>query len=162
MMKLPLLAAIGAAVIAMSTFVYVTDAPAYIGTDAAACNNCHVMDAQYENWYHGGHRSVTECVDCHLPHENPLSYYSAKAQTGMHDVYVFSTGRTPELIRARPDTRRVVQANCIRCHRDTVEDIVMGPQPFDRHCWDCHRSVAHGQRGISIVPYPDSTLYPVK
>jgi hypothetical protein len=39
---------------------------------------------------------------------------------------------------------------------------VMGPQPFDRNCWDCHRNVAHGTRGASAVPFQDSVLYPVK
>jgi hypothetical protein len=31
-------------------FAWVTDAPAYLGHQPATCNNCHVMDAQYENW----------------------------------------------------------------------------------------------------------------
>jgi cytochrome c nitrite reductase small subunit len=148
--------------IATGIFVYVTDAPAYMGTDAATCNNCHVMDSQYENWYHGAHHNVTECVDCHLPHDNIIDYYVAKAETGMHDVYVFSTGKTPELIQARENTKKIIQSNCIRCHKSTVENIMLGPQPFDRNCWDCHRSVAHGQRGISITPYQDSEIYPVK
>jgi cytochrome c nitrite reductase small subunit len=162
MTRLPVLVAVTAALIALGVLVFVTDAPAYAGTDAATCNNCHVMDSQYENWYHGGHRTVTECVDCHLPHDGLISYYTAKARTGMHDVYVFSTGRTPELIRATGATKRIVQSNCIRCHNDTVEGILAGAQPFDRYCWDCHRTVAHGPRGISIVPYQDSSLYPTK
>ncbi|MFZ5910039.1 MAG: hypothetical protein ACOYYU_08505 [Chloroflexota bacterium] len=77
----------------------------------------------------------------------------------MHDVYVFSTGQTPALIRANEDTQKCVQGNCIRCHADTVESILMGAQPFERNCWDCHRDVAHGQRGISIAPNQDSSLY---
>ena len=106
--------------------------------------------------------NVTECVDCHLPHDNLVDYYIAKARTGIHDVYVFSTGTTPQLIRAKEDTKRIIQSNCIRCHKSTVENIMLGPQTFDRYCWECHRSVAHGQRGISIVPYQDSVLYPSK
>lgn len=159
MSKLPLFAAVAAAVIALGVFVFVTDAPAYAGTDSSTCNNCHVMDAQYENWYHAGHAKVTTCVECHLPHDNLIHYYVAKAQTGIHDVYVFSTGRVPAQIRASAATDQYIQANCIRCHNDTVENIVAGSQAFDRHCWDCHRSVAHGDRGISILPYQDSTLY---
>lgn len=162
MTKLPLIIAFAVFIIALGMFVYVTDAPAYMGTDAATCNNCHVMDSQYENWYHGGHRSVTECVDCHLPHDNIIHYYIAKAETGMHDVFVFSTGMTPDLIRAKANTKLIIQSNCIRCHKSTVDNIMQGSQPFDRQCWDCHRSVAHGQRGISISPYQDSPLYPTK
>lgn len=162
MNKYPVYIAIAAAVIAFGVFIFVTGAPAYAGTDPSTCNNCHVMDSQYEDWYHAGHARVATCVECHLPHDNVFHYYLAKAQTGMHDVYVFSTGQTPVLIRAKPETDRTLQANCIRCHSTTVADIVAGPQPFDRNCWDCHRSVAHGQRGMSIAPFQDSSLYPVK
>ncbi len=158
--NLPLLIALAATAVALGVFVFVTDAPVYAGTAASACNNCHVMDAQYENWYHAGHRQAAVCVECHLPHDNLVDYYFAKARTGMHDVYMFTTGQTPALIRAKPDTQKIIQANCIRCHQSTVADIVSGPQAFDRHCWDCHRTVAHGPRGISIVPYQDSVLYP--
>jgi cytochrome c nitrite reductase small subunit len=65
-------------------------------------------------------------------------------------------------IRASQKTRDIIQSNCIRCHQATVETVMMGPQPFDRYCWDCHRDVSHGKRGASAVPYQDSVLYPVK
>jgi cytochrome c nitrite reductase small subunit len=91
-------------------------------------------------------------VDCHLPHDNVVNYWFEKGRTGMHDVFYFSTGQTPELIRAKPETRAIIQANCIRCHENTVESIVMGAPSFERQCWDCHRSVAHGERGISTTP----------
>lgn len=159
MSKTPLFIAIATFLVAMGVFVVSTDALAYAGKDAATCANCHVMDAAYENWFHAPHERVTECVDCHLPHDNPISYWIEKGRTGAHDVYVFSTGQTPEVIRAKPETKAIIQENCIRCHEDTVESIVMGPQEFDRFCWDCHRDVAHGQRGITTLPYQDSTSY---
>jgi cytochrome c nitrite reductase small subunit len=65
-------------------------------------------------------------------------------------------------IRASDKTKEIIQANCIHCHEDTVEAIVMSAQPLDRYCWDCHRDIAHGVRGSSAVPYQDSTLYPIK
>ena len=159
MKNYPIYAAIAAAAVAFGLFIYVSGALAYAGTSASTCNNCHVMDSQYENWYHAAHADSTVCVECHLPHDNPINYYVAKARTGLHDVYYFSTGQTPELIRAKPDTQRYIQANCVRCHRSTVEDILSGPQAFDRNCWDCHRSVAHGARGMSVVPYQDAMIY---
>ncbi len=162
MHKVLLSIAVAATAVALGVFVYVTDAPAYAGTDPSTCNNCHVMDAQYENWYHAAHADPTSCVECHLPHDNVVNYYLAKAQTGFHDVFVFSSGQTPILIRAKPETDKIIQANCIRCHSARVDNIVNGPQPFDQNCWDCHRSVAHGPRGISIVPFQDTTLYPTK
>ena len=162
MSKFLLFVAIAAAVCALGLFVYVTGAPAYAGTNPGTCNNCHVMDSQYENWYHAGHAEAATCVECHLPHDNPVSYWIAKMKTGMHDVYVFSTGQAPVMIRATDETKRTIQANCVRCHAPTVENMLAGPQPFDRNCWDCHRSVAHGSRGISIVPVQDAVLYPSK
>jgi cytochrome c nitrite reductase small subunit len=161
-MRYPVYLAIAAAAIALGIFVYVTSAPAYAGTNPSTCNNCHVMDSQYENWYHAAHAEVATCVECHLPHQNIVVYYVAKARTGIHDVYMFSTGQTPVLIRAKPETKQIIQANCIRCHAETVDDVIAGPQAFDRQCWDCHRSVAHGARGISIVPFQDTALYPTK
>ncbi len=156
--------AVVAAVIALGLFVYVTDAPAYAGKNPATCNNCHVMDAAYENWFHGGHETVTVCVDCHLPHDNFVHYYYEKARTGLHDVYTFSSGGTPLLIRAKPETQQIIQNNCIRCHTDTVDGLLAWPQgqAFDRHCWECHRTAAHAARGISIAPRQDADLYPVK
>ena len=62
-------------------------------------------------------------------------------------------------MRATAQTDRIVQANCIRCHNDTVESILAGPQPFDRTCWSCHRSVAHGPRGLTLAPFQDSEEY---
>jgi hypothetical protein len=50
----------------------------------------------------------------------------------MHDVYVFSTGQTPDVIRANEHSKKIIQNNCIHCHEDAVESIMMGAQPFDR------------------------------
>jgi len=154
-MNKSLIVGVAALVIALGMFVYVVEPLAYMGAEAATCNNCHVMDGAYENWYHAPHEKVTECVDCHLPHDNVVNYWFEKGKTGMHDVFYFSTGQTPEVIRAKPETKAIIQANCIRCHQDTVESIVMGAQPFERQCWDCHRSSAHGERGISVAPRQD-------
>ncbi len=162
MPKLLFFLAIAAAVSALGFFVYVSDAPAYGGSAPQTCANCHVMDSQYENWYHAPHAKVTECVDCHLPHENVAAYYFEKGRQGAKDVYAFTTENIPVAIRASVKTKSIIQSNCLRCHGEKVESIVMGAQPFDRYCWDCHRSVAHGTRGISIVPYQDAALYPAK
>ena len=159
---LPLLIAVAAFVLAMGVFLLVTDAAAYAGTHAETCNNCHVMNPMYENYYHAAHQQAAECADCHLPHENVFAYYFEKGRQGANDVYVFSTGQTPELIRANIHSKEIIQENCIHCHEEAVEMIMMGSdeQPFDRYCWECHRNTAHGPRGGSIVPYQDSNFYP--
>ena len=155
-----LLLAIAAAVIALGVFVFVTDAPAYAGTASATCANCHVMDSMYENYYHAAHHAWAVCAECHLPHDNVVDYYYEKGRLGMHDVYIFSTGQTPQVIDISLHSKQIVQQNCIRCHQSTVESILAGAQPFERSCWECHRTAAHGPRGAALLPYQDSNLYP--
>ncbi len=162
MSRLPFILAILAAVAALGFFVFVTDAPAYGGSAPETCANCHVMDSQYENWYHAPHKNFTECVDCHIPHVNIAAFYLEKGRQGAKDVYAFTTGHIPVAIRASEKTKGIIQSNCIRCHEETVESVVMGEQPFDRNCWDCHRDTSHGSRGASAVPYQDAIIYPVK
>jgi cytochrome c nitrite reductase small subunit len=156
---LPLLLGILFFVAALGVFTWVTDAPSYLGHEPSTCNNCHTMDSQYENWYHAAHEKFAVCTDCHLPHQNIISYYLYKGYSGMRDVYSFTFKTYPAAIRANAQTDGIVQTNCIRCHTDTVETILAGAQPFDRYCWDCHRSAAHGERGLSLAPYQDSEVY---
>ena len=145
--------------VALGVFVWVTDAPAYLTHEPTTCNNCHVMDDQYENWYHASHVRYGVCTDCHLPHQNIVSYYLYKGYSGMKDVLSFTLKTYPVAIRATKQTDEIVQANCIRCHADTVDNIVAGAQPFDRTCWSCHRSIAHGGRGYSLNSIQDTEAY---
>jgi cytochrome c nitrite reductase small subunit len=156
MTKIPVFVAVAALLVVLGIGMYVTDFTAYLGNNPATCNNCHVMDATYENWFHAPHERWAKCSDCHLPHENVFAYYYIKGKSGMHDVYVFSTGKTPVMIRANEETQEIIQENCIRCHEATVEGVVGEPMPTDRYCFECHRSVAHGERGISLLPYQDT------
>lgn len=161
MSKIPILALLFAA-LSLGYFAFVTDAVSYGGSAPETCANCHVMDSQYESWYHGAHENWAKCTDCHLPHDNFVAYYAEKGRQGAKDVYAFVTGEIPFAIRATDKTKGIVQENCIHCHEDSVETIVMGAQPFDRYCWECHRDVAHNARGGSGLPYQDSSLYPTK
>jgi cytochrome c nitrite reductase small subunit len=136
----------------------VTDAPAYAGTASETCNNCHVMNPMYENYYHAAHQRAAECADCHLPHENVVAYYFEKGRQGAHDVYVFSTGKTPELIRANENSQKIVQSNCICCPKRRLK-ASDGPQA-DRNRWDYRR--CHGLRGLANQPAQDSAIYPTK
>ena len=158
MIKFPIIVAVVALLVVVGMGMYATDFTAYLGNDPATCNNCHVMDAVYEGWFHAGHQEWATCAECHTPHTFIPKYF-VKAQSGFHHVTAFTFGEIPDAIRAKVESREIVQENCIRCHEETVEDIVMGAQEFDRYCWDCHRFVSHGQRGISDSPYQDSSLY---
>lgn len=161
-MKIVLIIGLAALAVVFAVGLWATDFTVYLGNDPTTCNNCHVMDAAYEGWYHAGHQSWATCIDCHTPHNIVLKYLY-KAKSGANHVTMFSTGHIPEPLRAAEDTQRIVQANCIRCHEETVSEIndgVMDPESTgDRYCYECHRSVAHGPRGISILPYQDKGLY---
>jgi cytochrome c nitrite reductase small subunit len=154
-MKIALLVAVLALVAVIGVGLYVSDFTAYLGNNPTTCNNCHVMDAVYESWYHGGHKLWATCGDCHTPHEF-VSKYLVKAASGYRHVSAFMLGHIPDAIRARESSKDVIQENCIRCHTETVSAMLDNALPLDRRCFDCHRSVAHGERGLSILPYQHS------
>jgi cytochrome c nitrite reductase small subunit len=107
------------------------------------CSSCHVMESEYEAWFHvGAHRSI-RCVDCHLPHQNLPLHYIWKTIDGMKDVAVFYSGRVPETIEITERAQNVLRANCIRCHSERVALINQ-----DRNCWECHRFLQHKLAGV--------------
>ena len=110
------------------------------------CASCHVMESQYEAWFHtGAHRSI-RCIDCHLPHENIGAYYTWKSIDGMKDVFVFYSGRVPEMITLSKHGKKTVQSNCSRCHATIVEKIDQS-----RNCWECHRWLKHSLAGTRLT-----------
>ena len=151
-MKLPLIVGIIALLAVAGAGLYVTEFFTYLGNNPTTCNNCHVMDAVYERWYHAGHKQWATCNDCHTPH--PLiRKYIVKATSGYHHVTAFFFGDIPVSIRAKESSQEIIQENCIRCHEAKVVNILDSSMKFDRKCYDCHRSAAHGERGISLLPY---------
>ena len=111
----------------------------YLGNDPASCANCHVMTAQYDGWLAGPHHHVATCNDCHTP-AALVPKYLVKAENGLHHSLAFTLGGYPDVIRARPQSSAIVEANCRRCHQDLVDEIARGE---DFHCVRCHRSVGH-------------------
>lgn len=110
------------------------------------CSSCHVMESQYEAWFHvGAHRSI-RCVDCHLPHHNLPVYYTWKTIDGMKDMVIFYSGRVPPRIEISKRQEGVVRANCVRCHAERVAMIDQ-----ERNCWDCHRFLQHNLAGIRMT-----------
>jgi cytochrome c nitrite reductase small subunit len=153
-MKLPLFLGIFSLLAVLGVGMWATDFTAYLGNDPATCNNCHVMDAAYEGWYHGGHQESAACGDCHTPHAL-IPKYIVKAMSGYHHVTAFTTGNIPAAIRAKDSSKDVVQENCIRCHAETVDNILTSHNAGERYCFECHRDAAHGDRGLSLLPYQD-------
>ena len=50
-------------------------------------------------------------------------------------------------------------AECVLPHVETIANTNEGMADSDRRCFDCHRSVAHGERGISLLPYQNKEMY---
>lgn len=143
-LALATLAVIGVTLVGL----HITNFTIYLGNDPAACNTCHVMGAAYEGWYHSPHRQVA-CAECHAPHDL-IPKYLFKGWAGAKDVFFFGTGRTPDAIRASGLSKDILQANCIRCHAETVSEIADGQAGAGRYCFDCHRAEPHGLRGNAL------------
>jgi cytochrome c nitrite reductase small subunit len=157
-MKIALAIGIVSLAVVFGAGLYATNFTVYLGDNPTTCNNCHVMDAAYEGWYHGSHQTWATCNDCHTPHEFIPKYF-VKARSGMSHVSMFTLGHIPEPLRAKDSTKEIIQENCLYCHLETVSVIADGMKDADRFCFECHREVAHGPRGISILPYQDKGMY---
>ena len=116
----------------------------YLSADPRACVNCHVMNDQYDAWRKSGHRHTATCVDCHLPHAG-LAKWVTKAEQGFRHSLAFTLQNFPEPIRITARDRRLVQANCLRCHGDFVHAVFRHPGPAgaELDCLHCHRQAGH-------------------
>lgn len=141
--------------------VYISNAFSYLSDTPATCVNCHVMNPEYATWQKSSHGRVTNCNDCHVPHNNFISKYLFKAQDGLRHSKVFTLRQEPQVIHIKEAGAAVVQQNCIRCHGFRVQDVSVRNVTYHNHlegqgmlCWNCHREVPHGRvRGLSSAPY---------
>jgi cytochrome c nitrite reductase small subunit len=106
------------------------------------CGSCHVLQPEYETWFHSGAHHNIKCVDCHLPNNNLANHLFWKSVDGVKDSLAFHTGRVSETIRISAHGAAVVQNNCQRCHAEIISRVTL-----DRRCWDCHRRMTHRQTG---------------
>ena len=66
-----------------------------------------------------------------------------------------------QVIQAIPESREVIQQNCIRCHSRVVAEVGMdGHGDSERACIDCHREVPHG-RIHSLSSTPNAAVPPL-
>jgi cytochrome c nitrite reductase small subunit len=112
----------------------------FLSDDPKACVGCHVMETQYEAWFHAPHRGVTTCNDCHLPNGNPAAKWLEKARAGAKDTIKFWAGAHAVNVKAAESTKAVVQANCLRCHSEVAREIRKGG---GENCSSCHRNTSH-------------------
>lgn len=124
------------------TFIYAKGF-SYLGHDAAACANCHVMQNHYDAWLKSSHRSVAVCNDCHTP-PGVIPKYITKAINGFNHSFAFTTGRFPEPLRITARNEAVTEKACRKCHQEIVSAIE-GPQPDQNRlsCIRCHSTVGH-------------------
>lgn len=128
------------------TFRY-AEGLSYLSTDPRACVNCHIMQPQYNAWQKSSHHTVAVCVECHLPEPFFAKYY-AKAENGWRHGQKFTTQDFVEPITVQAAGRRILQANCVRCHDSLVGHLASGPRgELDQlDCVRCHAGVGHGER----------------
>jgi cytochrome c nitrite reductase small subunit len=106
------------------------------------CGSCHVLQTEYEAWFHSGAHHRIKCIDCHLPNDNLPNHLLAKGLEGIKDAVKFHTGMVSDTIRISDHGAKVVLENCQRCHAEIIARI-----HEDRRCWDCHRRVSHKRTG---------------
>ncbi|MCJ8502853.1 cytochrome c nitrite reductase small subunit [Desulfatitalea alkaliphila] len=121
-----------AAVAASPKLIELTSTPDF-------CNSCHVMNEQHEAWFMTGVHRTIKCIDCHLPHDNIVNHLVWKGIDGTKDLVYFHSGIYEEPIQLSDRGKRVLKANCIRCHEGVVSRIDTEAQ----ECWSCHRRINH-------------------
>jgi len=138
------LCALGGAALGTGGFtVRYAEGLSYLSSDPKACINCHIMRDMYDGWQKASHHAVATCVDCHLPHET-LPKYAVKAENGFVHSKAFTLQDFHEPIRLRPSSSRVLNASCVACHRDLVNDILPHGGAGSATCVHCHAAVGHG------------------
>ncbi len=105
------------------------------------CSICHVMEQAAITHSQSPHADLA-CNECHAPHFI-VEKLPFKAKEGIRDFIDNIRGLEAPL-RAGLETREVLNANCISCHRTTVREVMA--LDVKEYCFDCHRSVAHQKK----------------
>lgn len=129
------------------TFVY-AQAYSYLSSDPKVCANCHMMRAEYDSWQKSSHHHVAVCNDCHLPRQFVAAYFM-KALNGFNHAKAYTLQGFAEPITIKPLDARIVQDNCLACHRALVQDAAMARgREEELSCVHCHASAGHGERAL--------------
>lgn len=133
---------------------------------AEFCRSCHEMKVFYETWEQGPHGPAqmgvvkAQCADCHLPHENIISYLVGKFKFGLNDYLGHLRGKgTPEHWLEHwkhkvPYQHQAYESGCRECHQNLVAPGIP-LKAFKAHreyelgltrenCISCHQMVGHG------------------
>ena len=126
------------------TFRY-AEGLSYFSNDPNACANCHIMRDYLDSWQKSSHHGRAVCNDCHTPHAI-LPKLWTKAENGWRHSSRFTLQNFKEPLRITPGNARRLQANCVGCHRDFVDEIRLSPHGDEVSCVRCHAGVGHGPR----------------
>ena len=128
------------------TFWY-ANGMSYLSDDPRTCVNCHIMREEYDGWQKASHQpwpsATTATCRTTLVHK-----FFVKASNGYHHSKAFTVQDFQEPIRIKPGNAAVLEANCIRCHGELVDEITAHGGWAGRKdlygCVHCHRDVGHG------------------
>lgn len=112
----------------------------YILDDPVICTNCHIMRENFDSWNVSSHKKVS-CGDCHLPHNNYVLKYLAKAKNGIKDVYAF-TIKDIQVLHITKMNLKVLEKNCVRCH-EPMTSFINQTSKEKLVCTKCHKGAGH-------------------
>src|SRR5262249_30171284 len=120
------------------TFWYAEGA-SYFSSNPQACANCHVMREHLDSWQRASHHAAAPGIDCPLP-PPPLPKSLAKPENGFWHSLRFTLQDYSEPIRIGARNARILQQNCIACHRELVAEVVGHGSAADpsNNCVRCH------------------------
>ncbi len=135
------IAALAGAVLGLSayTFVY-AGGFSYLDSSPEGCARCHAMRTHREAWLLGGHHRHATCSDCHAPHGLAQASVTG-AQNAWERPLRFARQDSADPIRLRAAGSEVLEANCVRCHRQ------MAPDGNAVGCVRCHPGTGHAGAG---------------
>jgi formylglycine-generating enzyme required for sulfatase activity len=134
----------------------------YTSTDEF-CMSCHVHPHAEENWRLSTHYDnksgiVVHCVECHLPPPGNFDHFSAKAVTGLRDVYGMVFKDTDKINweakrQLSAAIKHTYEESCISCHQNLFplqlsEEGMHAHLHYDNNrdelnCLNCHLHVGH-------------------
>jgi cytochrome c nitrite reductase small subunit len=129
--------------VGLFTFYYAHGA-SYLSTDPRACNNCHIMNREWDSWIKSGHHHVAGCADCHMPH-NFVGKWATKIDNGFWHSYYFTFQNFHEPIQITKKGSDIVQGACLSCHGQFVHAVVGTPNSQELRCVHCHSNVGHSK-----------------
>ncbi|TVQ88628.1 MAG: hypothetical protein EA393_08475 [Bacteroidetes bacterium] len=134
----------------------------YTSTDQF-CMSCHVHPHAEENWRLSSHYDnksgiVVHCVQCHLPPPGTVHYFTAKAVTGLRDVYGMVFKDTDKINweakrQLSAAVKHTYEESCISCHQNLFP-LQLSEEGMHAHlyyddnrdelnCLNCHLHVGH-------------------